>query len=76
MISFDSFSFSSLWPLLRMSLVMARTGGLLIASGALAADTLVALHNPAATMLARMLGIAHDDRLDHYFAMVQTMNAR
>ena len=61
---------------LRMSLVMARTGGLLIAQGALAADNLVALYNPAASMLARMLGIAHDDRLDHYFAMVQTMNAR
>ena len=61
---------------LRMALVMARTGGLLIQSGALAADNLVGLYNPAATMLADMLGLAHDDRVDHYFAMVQTMNAR
>lgn len=61
---------------LRMALVMARTGGLLIQSGALASDNMVALYNPAATMLAKMLDVAHDDRLDHYFAMVQTMNAR
>lgn len=61
---------------LRMALVMARTGGLLIQSGALGADNQVGLYNPAATMLAEMLGVAHDDRLDHYLAMVTTMNAR
>lgn len=61
---------------LRMALVMARTGGLLIKAGALAADNQVALYNPAATMLAQMIGVAHEDRLDHYFAMVRTMNAR
>ncbi len=61
---------------LRMALVMARTGGLLIQSGALAADNQVALYNPAATMLAEMLDLPHDGRLDHYFAMVKTMNAR
>lgn len=61
---------------LRMALVMARTGGLLIQSGALAPDNAVGLYNPAATMLAGMLDMAHDDRLDHYFEMVKTMNAR
>ncbi|WP_084355819.1 phosphotransferase family protein [Novosphingobium lentum] len=61
---------------LRMALVMARTGGLLIQSGALAADNQVGLYNPAATMLAAMIDRTHDDRLDHYFAMVMTMNAR
>lgn len=61
---------------LRMALVMARTGGMLIQSGALAADNQVGLYNPAATLLAEMIGVVHDDRLDDYFAMVTTMNAR
>ncbi len=61
---------------LRMSLVIARTAGLLIAAGTLPADNKVALFNPAATMLAAMIGIDHDSRMDHYMAMVQAMNSR
>ena len=74
--SLDDLHYYEVLAAVRMALVMARTGGLLIQSGALAADNAVALYNPAATMLAQMLNIAHDDRLDHYFAMVNTMNAR
>ena len=33
-------------------------------------------YNPAVAMLAGMLGIAHDPRLDGYFEMVRVMNAR
>lgn len=61
---------------LRMALVIARTAGLLIDAGALPADNQVAVYNPAASMLAGLLGIAHDGRMDHYMGMVQAMNQR
>lgn len=72
----DNLHYYEVLAALRMALVMARTGGLLIASGVLPADNQVALYNPAATILATMIGVPHDDRLDHYFAMVKQMNAR
>lgn len=72
----DDLYYYEVMAALRMALVMARTGGLLIQSGALDSDNQVGLYNPAATMLAEMLGMAHDGRLDHYFAMVKTMNER
>lgn len=59
---------------LRMALVIARSADLLIAAGALAADNEVALYNPVVTMLAAMLGIEHDPRMDHYLAMVVRSN--
>lgn len=61
---------------LRMSLVIARTAGLLITAGTLPADNEVALFNPAATMLAEMIGLGHDPRMDHYAVMVGAMNSR
>lgn len=60
----------------RMALVIARTGGLLIRSGALPPDNTVGLYNPAASMLAGMLNVAHNDDLDDYFALVTAMNDR
>lgn len=61
---------------LRMALVIARTADILIEAGALPADNQVAVYNPAASMLAGLLGIAHDGRMDHYMGMVQAMNQR
>lgn len=72
----DDLRYYEVLAAMRMALVMARTGGLLIQSGVLPPDNAVALHNPAASMLADMLDVAHDDRLDDYFAMVRAMNDR
>ena len=72
----DDLAYYEVLAATRMALVMARTGGLLIDAGVLAPDNAVGLYNPAATMLAQMIGLPHDDRLDHYMAMVHAMNDR
>lgn len=61
---------------LRMAFVIARTGGFLIDEGTLPADNQVAVYNPGVTLLADLLGMEHDARMDHYMAMVHAMNQR
>lgn len=61
---------------LRMSLVMARIGNLLIAAGTLPTDNRVAAFNPAVDMLAGLIGMTPSGRMDDYMAMVRAMNAR
>jgi len=61
---------------LRMSLVIARCGSILIEAGSLPADNQVTVYNPASAMLAGMLGLPADLPMDDYFEMVRVMNDR
>jgi aminoglycoside phosphotransferase (APT) family kinase protein len=61
---------------LRMSLVTAQTVRLMIDRGRLDAANRTADFNPAVSMLAGLIGVDHDPRMDHYMQFVGAMNQR
>jgi aminoglycoside phosphotransferase (APT) family kinase protein len=61
---------------LRMSLVIARTVGLLIEAGKLPSSNRADEFNPMVSLLAGMIGIEHPAVIEDYLQMVSVMNER